>query len=310
LLPAIQAAREAARNMECKNHLKQVGLAANTHLSATGRYPTGGWGYIWIGDPDRGTGRSQPGGWIYNSLPYLDLSSIHKLQKGLTGAVRKTVAAKMLQMPIGLFNCPTRRPSQVYPVVGGNVSSYYFSDAVKAVARSDYAANSGSVYTDPSRVEAPAPSGTIWTNIPAYGPDIGTERTTQVQQGWETISMHNNGIMFPGSQIKPNQINDGASHTFLAGEKYLNPEYYASGWDLGDNECMYIGDNGDIARWTYLPLLRDRRGYTDWHPFGSAHAATCNFVFCDGSVQSIAYTINPTAFEYLGSRNDRKTATY
>ena len=53
LLPAIQAAREEARRIQCVNHLKQLSLGMLTHESGTGHYPTGGWGFAWIGDPDR-----------------------------------------------------------------------------------------------------------------------------------------------------------------------------------------------------------------------------------------------------------------
>src|SRR5688572_4564951 len=56
LLPAVQAARESGRRAQCANHLKQIGLAWQTHHDSHKHYPTGGWGWHWVGVPDRGYG--------------------------------------------------------------------------------------------------------------------------------------------------------------------------------------------------------------------------------------------------------------
>ena len=59
LLPAVQAAREAARRTTCKNNLRQLALACMVHEDAIGSFPTSGWGWSWVGDKDRGAGPEQ-----------------------------------------------------------------------------------------------------------------------------------------------------------------------------------------------------------------------------------------------------------
>src|SRR5437868_13999372 len=81
LLPAVQSAREAARMIECKNHLKQIGVAWQHHYSCHKFFPTGGWGPAWAGDPNQGFDKRQPGGWAYNMLPFIEEGSIHDIGK-------------------------------------------------------------------------------------------------------------------------------------------------------------------------------------------------------------------------------------
>ena len=68
LLPAVQAAREAARRAQCLNNVKQLALGCINHESANNYFPTGGWGWRWVLDSDRGQNLDQPGGWIGNII--------------------------------------------------------------------------------------------------------------------------------------------------------------------------------------------------------------------------------------------------
>jgi prepilin-type N-terminal cleavage/methylation domain-containing protein/prepilin-type processing-associated H-X9-DG protein len=301
LLPAVQSAREAARRMECKNHLKQLGLGAMSHLDANKRFPTDGWAWLWIGDPDLGTGMRQPGGWLFNILPYIEYKNLHQMQSGLSGTARQDACRTMITAPLAVMNCPSRRPCQLYPagIDTPRQRTPNFSSPLTVEARSDYACNSGSIFTDAS---------SFGSGIPYYGPDtMAIAQSPQTIAGFGKIAANNNGVIFTASMIKPAQIIDGLSHTLLAGEKYLNPDYYSTGRDQGDNETIYMGDNADIARWSDVPPQRDRRGYTASYIYGSPHVAICNFVFCDGSVRSLSFEIDPVAFKNLGARNDRQT---
>src|SRR5688500_8950333 len=86
LLPAVQAARESARRTQCSNQLRQIALAWQNHHDVHKFFPSGGWGYYWTGDPNRGFGKKQPGSWAYSSLPFMEQGQLHQRGKGATGA--------------------------------------------------------------------------------------------------------------------------------------------------------------------------------------------------------------------------------
>ncbi len=79
LLPAVQSARESGRRTQCANNLKQLTLGARQHETAHTYFPTGGWANTWSGDPNYGTGQTQPGGWTYNILPFIEQQPVHDM---------------------------------------------------------------------------------------------------------------------------------------------------------------------------------------------------------------------------------------
>ena len=279
LLPAIQASRESGRRVTCQSHLKQLGLAMLNHESAHGRFPSGGWGFAWVGDPDRGTGRAQPGGWAYSILPYIERNDLAQLGKGKSFAQKKKDLTLVVQIPVALFNCPTRRSLALSDLAPNPPPINY--NLVSAVAQTDYAVNGG----DRGVGGGPGPSSLAAGDDPLY-PWNNTSKAT--------------GVCYLRSEVVPADIIDGFSHTYLIGEKYVD-----FGYDPGDDQSMYSGYDYDTFRWgkpnsSPLPdgpaIAADR--------FGSAHPSQCNFVLCDGSVRAINFAIDQEVHRRLANRRD------
>ncbi len=85
------------------------------HESIHRHLPTGGWGVFWGGDPDRGFGRNQTGGWAYNILPYIEENSIHDIGKGMTYANKKNASEERVLTTIGIYKCPSRNRPGTFP---------------------------------------------------------------------------------------------------------------------------------------------------------------------------------------------------
>ena len=325
LLPAVQAAREAARRNQCKNNLKQIAMGCLLHVDTHQYFPSGGWGYKWTGDPTRGYGDSQPGSWMYNILAFVEEGARRDLGKDTTPgtAAYQQALREVNQTPVGLFYCPTRRAPVAslgyWPTVATEHSGMT-ALAQTGLAKSDYAANSGdSREWDSGKMYEPtsyaqAASNPNWTPTNVCVPP-GFRRTN--------AEFCQTGVMYYHSELKPAKLTDGTSKTYLAGEKYLFPEGYegatgtkAPGFTWGDNESMYMGydwDNHRVAyragiSWfpdpEYYQPRQDTPGYENYGAFGSAHSGGLNMAMCDGSVQIIAYDIESTTHAALANRMD------
>jgi prepilin-type N-terminal cleavage/methylation domain-containing protein/prepilin-type processing-associated H-X9-DG protein len=324
MLPAIQASRERARKLTCQNHLKQLAIAAHSHLDAHGYYPSGGWSGAYLADPHRGYGRNQPGSWLYSILDYLEESNLRTaagdrledfpLGEGLTS---------LYQSAPEIFYCPSRRRAVPYPFKRGGNGPWKLIVAqavllLPAVTKSDYAANSGdSIYSaaeqfnDEPQMWVPKNYDVLKTN-----PQKWTETSDRKTQYFQ------NGISYYRSQVRGAQVIDGLSKTYLCGEKSLSTQLYddVNVTDdpamMGDNQSAWSGyewDNHRVAwnpdsRWPQevyqpqqdTPVL----SFAGCFAFGSAHPGSLNMAFCDGSVRDVAYDIDMQVHRQQANRLD------
>lgn len=286
LLPAVQAARETARRSTCQSHLRQLGIAMQIHHEAFGRFPTGGWSFLWTGDPDRGTGADQPGGWLYNLLPYVEASDVREIGKGETDADKYVSAARAVGFALGVANCPSRRAAALYPYTG--TRAVLNAEPAELVAKSDYAGNAGDFQTG------------------GDGPPTLADADTH---DWGD-ALSATGVLYTRSEVSFAQVTDGSSKTYAIGEKRTR----TGGYDWGDDQHAFVGHGSDTTRFTSadLGIEADSPEVPDDFPrrialskiFGSAHPAGCSFAMADGSVRLITYDIDPEVHRQNGNRAD------
>jgi prepilin-type N-terminal cleavage/methylation domain-containing protein len=274
LLPAVQAAREAARRTQCTNNLKQLGLAIHTFHGAHKMLPPARY-------------RDGYPSWFALILPFMDASNEYKLWNTERSYYhRDNDLARESIIPS--FVCPSRRD----PSLSEKGDDDDGSRQHKPGAVGDYVGCSGNNVWPPG----PRYNGTFaYWDAGANGSIVShkifaARGSVKIHWGRHHLSFRN--------------VEDGLSNTIFAGEKHLRSE------NIGiypDDGSMF---NGDYARSQVraggrnIPLANGPNDRVCCHNFGSAHPGVCLFVFGDARVEAINVTIEPQLLDRLTVRND------
>jgi len=314
LLPAVQAAREAARRTQCINQLKQVGLGILNLADSKGIFPTGGdkifpeiVNYVENGVP---LGPKKQGlAWGYQILPYLEKNNLAQI----------TTQAVLQSTIVPDYICPSRRaPSTTQDVLSPELS-VTLSDYVGAIPCGfENSSQTTRIFPDESASRRErffgGPGSTYITAVPAnevyMGVIVRTPYTFTISGRSGFVRKKVPNVSDPVTFAK---ISDGTSNTMMVGEKFLRPDLYEGG-SWSDDKGWTDGWDPDSMRSTcFKPLQDSLSGTTDnslYGPatdvvnFGSAHPAGFNAVFADGSVHTINYDVDPFVFDNLGDRQD------
>ncbi|TWU00024.1 hypothetical protein Pla108_09670 [Botrimarina colliarenosi] len=278
LLPAVQAAREAARRTQCNSQLKQIGLAVQNFHDAKGQFPNGR------------TSTDEYGvSWAFLILPQLEEQSIYDAHVP-SEPVHSEANAAAMRTPIEVYACPSRRPAAADRDFDNGGQGGGANGEPRGVAvLGDYAANAG------------------------LEEDMGMEDNDYVEGEVDFKDGHVDwslaGPVFSNSKIASRNVTDGMSKTLAIGEKHIPP--LLGDWDdaqrhtaQGDT-CFLAADNLNvILRGTEDGLAEspDSNGVKQGERNrgvqlfgGGAHPGVTMFVFLDGHTEALSTSRNGVA---------------
>ena len=323
LLPAVQAAREAARRMQCINNLKQIGLAVHNYAAQCGVLPPGAiltgnisGGYLKSGTSNydefaeaTSTAANMHGtSWMLRILPYMELQSLYDGWDFKHGVLSNQAVAAT---DIGAFYCPTRRSAvrpedqtAMFPHWNG-----WGSSAGWTRGGNDY-------------------GGCIGAQNAFSNPTTGSPKALFCGVTYMYQYPAQVGIFVPGSSTSFSDITDGLSNTILAGEvprhqwtgsipagqsaTYWAPDHTnTDGWAVaGPNTLFETGIYNPTAGKWYNNDVGQLGGFNTYYDesAGSDHVGGANFAMADGSVSFLNENINSSVYMRLGAKADGEVA--
>jgi prepilin-type N-terminal cleavage/methylation domain-containing protein/prepilin-type processing-associated H-X9-DG protein len=329
LLPAIQAAREAARRSQCGNNIRNVALAAMTYHDANGHFPVdedlydggntapdlidlknGDW-VTQPPDPLRDAQKLSGAGWIVEALPQLEEQALYDQ---FTPYLDKKWA--FFREGMNDDDPPLRAAIQIQPAVllcpsdqfatGPRNDQYPYSSAAEVpgapvtVAVTSYKGNAG----DTAFATSDDPPGPFhdprgyWSGGPEYT-QSSPAGTMDCHYAIDCFGIFWRFTYHRGG-VKLKEITDGTSHTFLIGEASPVDGNSAAWSSEGDWAVTGIGINFDWSNYAACvpagACWWNMRGFRSYHPGG------VQFAFADGSVAFISEIINQPTYLALSTR--------
>jgi len=281
LLPAVQQAREAARRTQCKNNLKQLGLAIHNYHDVHGFFPMNSWGQA-TGDwgIDRGTH-------MVGLLPYIDQAPLFNgINFSAGGSIgNQTIGGQLLRLtPMPAFLCPS---DTVAPTMGG-------------WSQSNYAGSMGTQnITNGEGCDTYFPQTGGSTTLPNL-PDHGNSADPQQVSGIF-------GRLGPAIRLR--DVTDGTSTTVAMGEFRPQCFDHQSGWVHFN--ALWITTTPPINAPTCPEHVdgscrRKPRNWNEAPGFKSRHVGGAHVVLADGSVRFLSENLDLRTLHHLGARADNQ----
>lgn len=283
LLPAVQQAREAARRTQCRNHLKQLGLALHNYHDAFNMFPPG---VIHQTGAGITTGAFNNWGWSAFLAPYLDQANAYNAmgvgQFNMTQALSDPVKRAVIQQPVSVFRCP----SDIGPPLNTQINFSITGGGSANVPTSNYVASNGS-YSFRNALGNPS-SSTNYNNG-FFGGSSGPGATSPP--------------VGPGIR-RMSSIIDGTSNTIAIGERCWDMkgvDYRAAClWgQRGSGEAASAEDQGMVNQFAvgWRPMNAPKEpGANPTHRrgFSSLHTGGVHFLLGDGAVKFVSENISHT----------------
>jgi prepilin-type N-terminal cleavage/methylation domain-containing protein/prepilin-type processing-associated H-X9-DG protein len=279
LLPAVQAAREAARRVSCVNKLKQIGTALLNYHSSHRHFPPGG-----LFGQQEGGGHCGFG-YAAAILPHMELGMIFdRVNFSRNFNVSPNINLAVEGAPS--FRCPSfgGADGETWTITPGTIDE---------MSVGCYSGVSGA---DPT----PAPSSPYDYLYPSSG---------------HCGDYYFNGILYPSSSVAVRDITDGTANTLIVGERafelrsWMRGDYYEGSlerpWLVCSASVKGITKvlNPSPGEWIYDPSLGSRNILFNEVYFGSDHPGGANFARADGSVDFLSDQTELTLLKALATRD-------